>query len=370
MTITTTVLVSLCAASIVVGIAHIMSVETGQMVLIEHLKEDWGYRLPFRLRNNRYRGLSRPSYQFFVILYYLFKAIIIIILCAYSYLLVGIVAAIKWVWREIQRSINSRTTHDEQEDDFGIAENNNKTDERTHSASAKAQPSNNTQQLTFSSQSPASSNNVISSLWNHGSEIQWHEALDYYYESLKIKESELDRYMENVDADEIAQLSVDEFYDFLYDKYYVWKYTDPRRLAKNRKSLKQYVDENKLAELADIQKRLFSTDCSNIERSLRIAVEIRGLGPAGASGLLSILFPENFGTVDQYVVKALREVEGIPYHAELAKMNPDSLSIKDGVLLIQIFREQAARLNEKFNTDFWTPRKIDMVFWSIGRVRK
>ena len=92
--------------------------------------------------------------------------------------------------------------------------------------------------------------------------------------------------------------------------------------------------------------------------------------PAGASGLLSILFPENFGTIDQYVVKALKEVKGIPYTAELTKMNPDSLSIKDGVLLIRIMREQAIRLNGQFDTDFWTPRKIDMVFWSIGRVRK
>ena len=86
------------------------------------------------------------------------------------------------------------------------------------------------------------------------------------------------------------------------------------------------------------------------------ATEIRGLGPAGASGLLSILFPESFGTVDQFVVKALREVEGFPYANELEKMNPESLSMDNSVLL-----------NQRFDTDFWTPRKIDMVLWSIGR---
>ena len=29
--------------------------------------------------------------------------------------------------------------------------------------------------------------------------------------------------------------------------------------------------------------------------------------------------------------------------------------------------EKANELNQRFDTDFWTPRKIDMVLWSIGR---
>lgn len=127
------------------------------------------------------------------------------------------------------------------------------------------------------------------------------------------------------------------------------------------------MEENKLSELADIQRRLFLADHSNIGKCLSIATEIRGLGPAGASGLLSILFPEDFGTIDQFVVKALREVDELPYAAELAKMKPESLSIENGVLLIKILREQAERLNKRFDTDFWTPRKIDMILWAIGR---
>ncbi len=370
MTAATATLLSVCLVFMIAGVVLKISVETGEMVLLEHLKDDWVYRLPFRLRNNRYRGLSRLSYQLLAILYYIVKAVVILTLCAYYYILLGILGASKWVWRKIQCARKSKTTCIEQEDNLGVEENNRKTDSSKYSVPAKKQPSNNTEQAAFASSPVAAGKNAISSLWNYGSEIAWHEALDYYYESLKGEEQALDRYMENIDADEIAQLSAAEFYDFLYDKYFVWKYTAKNRLATTRKSLKRYVDENKLHELANIQQRLFSSDRSNIEKCLTIAAEIRGLGPAGASGLLSILFPESFGTIDQYVVKALSEVKGLSYAAELMKMNPDSLSIKNGVLLIRILREQAKRLNEKFDTNFWTPRKVDMVLWAIGRVRK
>ena len=122
-----------------------------------------------------------------------------------------------------------------------------------------------------------------------------------------------------------------------------------------------------MVRLENIQKRLFSMPKEDIGLCLKTAGEIRGLGTAGASGLLAILFPKEFGTVDQFVVKKLQEIE-IPDHQDaLLRMNPESLKIDDGVLLIGIMREKAAELNRKFQTDFWTPRKIDMVLWSFGR---
>ena len=76
-------ILSVCLAFVIAGVVLKIFTETGEMVLIEHLKEDWTYRLPFRLRNNRYRGLSRQSYQLLAILYYIFKAVVILTLCAY-----------------------------------------------------------------------------------------------------------------------------------------------------------------------------------------------------------------------------------------------------------------------------------------------
>lgn len=363
-------ILSICLAFVIVGVIRKIYVDTGEMVLLEHLKDDWTYRLPFRLRNNRYRGLSRPSYQLLAILYYIVKAIIILALCAYYYVLVGFLIAMKWIWNEIRCAGESKTTCIEQEDHLDTKLNDRKIDRSPCSDAANKHPSSNAEPTAFAYSPAATGKNTISSLWNYGSEIAWHVALDYYHELLNEEEQVLDCYMEAIDADEIAQLSAAEFYDFLYHKYFVWKYTAKNRLATTRKSLKRYVDENKLHELANIQQRLFSSDHANIEKCLTIAAEIRGLGPAGASGLLAVLFPESFGTIDQYVVKALKEVDGLPYASELAKMNPDSLSIENGVLLIRIMREQAEMLNKKFNTTFWTPRNVDMVLWAIGRVRK
>ena len=361
-------LLSVCLVLIVAVIVRKKYIETGEMVLLNHLKDDWTSRLPFRFKNNRSRGVSRTCYQLFSVLYCIVKSIIILVLCAYYYVMVGILVAIKWTWRKIQHS--TKTTYIEPENGLEVIENNRTIDSDECFAPNLKRLPNKTEQVLSASSPVVAGEDIVSTLWNYGSEIAWHEALDYYYALLRVEERVLDRYMEDIDADEIAQLSVTEFYDFLYDKYFVWKYTAKNRLATTRKSLKRYVDENKLHELANIQQRLFSADRSDIRKCLTIATEIRGLGPAGASGLLSVLFPDNFGTIDQYVVKALKKVEGLSYTNELEKMNPDSLSINNGVLLIQILREQANRLNGKFDTSFWTPRKVDMVLWAIGRDRK
>ncbi|MFW6027899.1 MAG: hypothetical protein ACOC91_03740, partial [bacterium] len=93
----------------------------------------------------------------------------------------------------------------------------------------------------------------------------------------------------------------------------------------------------------------------------------RGLGTAGASGLLALMYPRKFGTVDQFAVKALRQVNGLPEAAALARMTPESLSIRDGVLIIGILRRKAADNNRMFKSNAWTPRKLDKVLWTYGR---
>lgn len=207
----------------------------------------------------------------------------------------------------------------------------------------------------------------INSLWWSYDEDAWLNALEGYYALLNEKQLPLEFEIEDIDALEIGALTKFEFYDFLHDKYFVWKYTQKNRLATTRKSLEKYINENRIDELESIHKSLFSADHSNIEECLSIVSQIRGLGTAGASGLLAVLFPEDFGTVDQFMVKALEKIEDLDEHEKIEKMNPDGLKIKDGVVLINIMREKAEELNELFDTDYWTPRKIDMILWSIGR---
>jgi len=63
----------------------------------------------------------------------------------------------------------------------------------------------------------------------------------------------------------------------------------------------------------------------------------------------------------------LREVNGLPEARALARMNPESLTVEDGVLLIRILRRKAAELHLLLTSADWTPRKVDKVLWTYGR---
>lgn len=207
--------------------------------------------------------------------------------------------------------------------------------------------------------------NDLSRLWYDGDEQEWEKALDHYYEICR--NAELEDFLEKLKPEIVKQMPVSEFYQFLYDKYFVWKYTAKNRLATTRNNLKKYLDNNELNELRKIQSKIFSINTSDSLGMLDNISDIKGLGIAGASGLLSVLFPEQYGTVDQFVVQALLTIDKLPENDSLSNMKPNFLSLKDGVILEEILRNKALELNQKFQTDKWTPRKIDMILWSYGR---
>lgn len=103
----------------------------------------------------------------------------------------------------------------------------------------------------------------------------------------------------------------------------------------------------------------------DIKECLAVASSIHGLGTAGASGLLSVLYPNRFGTVDKYVVYSFLKIDGLQENTVISGMNAEALTLNNGVVLIEIMRRKADELNSRFNTDFWTPRKIDMVLWAM-----
>ena len=56
------------------------------MWLITQLKDDWLWRLPNRLDNMKFKGLSRPCYTILCLAYYTIKDLLIILsYCAYRY---------------------------------------------------------------------------------------------------------------------------------------------------------------------------------------------------------------------------------------------------------------------------------------------
>lgn len=211
------------------------------------------------------------------------------------------------------------------------------------------------------------SDKELSTLWYSSNQSLWDAALDNYWNYVKPSNYNLEQKMEDLDWRFVSQLDVEGFFSFLYEEYFVWKYTAPNRLATTRIQLSKYKTDNRMYELKVIKDQLFSFDLNEIEIGLQIARHINGLGVSGASGLLSLLFPVNFGTVDQFAVKAMRSIENLPELNQLFHMNPESLTISNGVLLINIMKKKAAEINCFNNTDYWTPRKIDKVLWTYGR---
>jgi len=208
---------------------------------------------------------------------------------------------------------------------------------------------------------------TINELWHSGNAHAWNQALERYMRFVKPADVELIRELEPLNLERIRKLDAQGWYDFLFDKYFRWKYTAANRLATTRRSLSKYAENGRIDELLSIKERLLSFPKRDIKQGLLIASSIHGLGIAGASGLLTLMYPVEFGTVDQFVVKALRQVEGLPQRAALERMNPEGLKPTDGVILIQIMRDKAVENNRAFTMDSWTPKKIDEILWTYGR---
>lgn len=203
---------------------------------------------------------------------------------------------------------------------------------------------------------------TLHALWSSGTERQWHEALTRYWDYVLPRNRSLEQEFDRLNPEAIRALSPEAFYQWLCHKYFVWKYTDARRLATARKALAEYQQDGRLQELAEIHHRLFTVDRADIRSALEVAHQIRGLGVAGASGLLAVLFPQDFGTVDRFVCQALATVP--EFRDRLPpEQRWERLSLKDAVTLIALFREIAQTLNARFGSAFWTPRKVDMVCW-------
>jgi hypothetical protein len=214
----------------------------------------------------------------------------------------------------------------------------------------------------------------MNELWYSTNLVAWEQALQRYWHFVQNRNLELERELNDLDLNRLHRLSPQEWYDFLHDEYFRWKYTAANRYATTTYHLRNYIVANELSELDNIRRRLLNLNPCDIRLGLSIATEIKGLGIAGASGLLSLMYPKHFGTVDQFAVDALAQVENLPELPQIAIMNqidrngnPRQLRLSNGVLLIDIYARKAKELNCLFRSTEWTPRKIDMVLWVSGR---
>ncbi len=203
----------------------------------------------------------------------------------------------------------------------------------------------------------------ISTLWQSGKEQDWQNALEVYWNYIKPGNLHLEKSLNELKLEQIRVLNPEGWYNFLHDKYFRWKYTAPNRYVTTTRNLEKYLDSDHLDILFDIKQRLLNLNLSDVKTALLTAREIRGLGIPGASGLLSLMYPHIFATVDQFVVKALCTITSLPENYILSRMNPEFLTLKEGIILNSIISRKAKEINNQFHTDYWTPRKIDMILW-------
>lgn len=206
----------------------------------------------------------------------------------------------------------------------------------------------------------------IADLWHSRDPRLWEHALEHYWDFVKPTHVELERSLDALDLNRLHDMDAQGWYDFLRKEYFCWKYTAPNRYKTTTRQLQRYADESSLDELHQIKERLLALNPADTRRGLETGCEIRGLGTAGASGLLALMYPDAFGTVDQFVVKALRQVGGLPEAAILERMNPERLTPKAGAVLVSIMQRKASDNNLSFGTHVWTPRKVDKVLWTYG----
>lgn len=207
----------------------------------------------------------------------------------------------------------------------------------------------------------------IEQLWYSSDEAKWNRALDRYWRYIKPTHCTIEREMDALQPDDVRHLDADQWYNWLLNKYFFWKYTAPNRYATTTGHLKRQAADAGRYHLLTIRDRVLGCEKANIRDALRAATQFNGLVPAGASGLLALLFPAKFGTVDQFVVRALRKVRCLPERDQLERMNAESLKIDHGVVLVGIMRRKAISLNELFDTNRWTPRKVDKILWASER---
>jgi len=207
----------------------------------------------------------------------------------------------------------------------------------------------------------------INDLWTVRQDEYWRRAEEYYWSFVKPANLNVEKEFDALDVACVKAMDSSGWYEFLLRKYFRWKYTAPNRYASTTKQLRKYAESSSLDELDKIREGLFTLDLRDARASLVFASSIKGLGTAGASGLLAVLFPREFGTVDQFAVKALSQIENLPEGSQVRRMNPENLSIKNAVVLIDIMRAKASENNREFATNYWTPRKIDKILWTYGR---
>jgi len=138
----------------------------------------------------------------------------------------------------------------------------------------------------------------INELWHSRDPMMWEQGLNRYQSFVKPENIELELSLDPINLQRLKNFTPQAWFEFLRDEYFRWKYTSANRYKTTTNLLRKYADKHELDELNELRLRLLNLEPNKIRKGLNLAKEIHGLGTAGASGLLSLMYPEHFATVD------------------------------------------------------------------------
>ena len=162
----------------------------------------------------------------------------------------------------------------------------------------------------------------IGQLWHSSDARKWQCALDRYWKYIKPSHIGIEREMDTLRPGDVRYLDAGQWCEWLVNKYFFWKYTAANRYAPTTGHLKRQATDHGQLHLLAIRDRVLGCENASISDALLAATGFQGLGPAGESGLLALLFPAKFGTVHQFDVGALRGVPCLPERDRLSCMKP------------------------------------------------
>ncbi len=109
----------------------------------------------------------------------------------------------------------------------------------------------------------------IRELWPSRDVTQWNAARDRYWALIQPRNVALEEPMEHLDRGRIRQMSPDEWFTFLYEEYFRWKYTAANRYATTTSKLKQKANTQAgRKELHQIRDKILNIDPTDICASL------------------------------------------------------------------------------------------------------
>ncbi|WP_124715424.1 hypothetical protein [Burkholderia stagnalis] len=142
-----------------------------------------------------------------------------------------------------------------------------------------------------------------------------------------------------------------------------WKYTDARWCNRALDGLSTVSDDSLRFVTGTISQTVSARDAA---RSLRHA--IRGVGIAGISAILAAARPDRFPVIDVFALTAIRRyydlewVKNVP-HDKDGKLQADEPSYAPYAAFCC---DRATELSHSTGHD-WTPRRVDMALWGIGK---